>query len=146
MTLTRATASLRRPVPSAWPVTTGLRAAGFAPVAASPVSVVYCDRDSPLSSISSLVPLSGTAVGSATVSSSYFLIGSIVYVDLLGGLLGDLGDLERDRLLGLVGVVGAGVDLELTEHLPAQRVLRQHAAHGLGNRPLGVRRHQIAVR
>src|SRR5215472_7826859 len=150
MTLTRATASLRRPVPRAWPVTTGLRAAGLAAAAASPVSVVYCDGYSPLSSNSSSAPSSGTAVGSATASSSYFLIGSVLLTGtrccLLGlGPLGDLGDLERNRLLGLMGVVRTGVDLELAQHLPAQGVLWQHAAHGLGDRSLRVPCHEVAV-
>src|SRR5215472_9429903 len=142
MTLTRATASLRRPVPRAWPVTTGLRAAGLAAAAASPVSVVYCDRYSPFSSNSSSAPSSGTAVGSATVSSSYFLIGSV----LLGlGPLGDLRDLEGNGLLGLMRVLWTGVDLQLAQHLPAQGVLRQHAAHGLGDRPLRVGCHEVTV-
>ena len=46
---TRAMASLRRPVPIAWPVTTGLRVTWRAgpPAVASPVSVVYSDTCSP---------------------------------------------------------------------------------------------------
>ncbi len=37
--------------------------------------------------------------------------------------------LERLRLLGGVGVRRAGVDLELLQHLPTERALRQHALH-----------------
>src|SRR6516225_9437968 len=40
-----------------------------------------------------------------------------------------LRQLERLRLLGGVRVVGAGVDLELAQHLAAEGVLGQHAAH-----------------
>src|SRR5580692_8538408 len=37
---------------------------------------------------------------------------------------------ERLGLLGGVGMVGPGVDLQLGEHLAAEGVLGQHAAHG----------------
>src|SRR4029077_5116381 len=42
-------------------------------------------------------------------------------------LLGDLLDLERLRLLGLVRVMRAGVDLQLLQLLTTQRVLGQHS-------------------
>src|SRR3546814_10405185 len=43
----------------------------------------------------------------------------------------DLRDLERGGLLGRVRVLGAGVDLELLQHLAAQAVLGEHAPDGL---------------
>src|SRR4051794_9617270 len=46
-------------------------------------------------------------------------------------LLGDLLDLVRSGLLGLVRVVGTRVDLQLLEDLAAELVLRQHSPHGL---------------
>src|SRR5713226_5311388 len=106
---TRAIASLRRPVASALPVTTGLRAAWRASASAV-VSVVYSDTCSaavsavstPASSTSTCVP-----VDSATVS---FLV-------LPPRLL-------IDALHRLMGMVRARVYLQLAQHAPAQRVLR----------------------
>src|SRR4051794_39078170 len=47
----------------------------------------------------------------------------------------DGGEVKRLRALGGVRMLGTRVHLELAEHLPAQRALRQHAldgpAHGL---------------
>jgi hypothetical protein len=40
-----------------------------------------------------------------------------------------LGQFERLGLLGRVRVIGTGVDLQLAEHLAAQGVLGEHAAH-----------------
>src|ERR1017187_6735800 len=54
------------------------------------------------------------------------------------GLLGDLDDLERHRLLCLVRMLRPGVHLELAQHLPAQRVLREHSLDGLLDHPLRV--------
>src|SRR4051812_50164153 len=63
-----------------------------------------------------------------------------------GGLLGDLLDLERSGLLGLVRVVGPRVDLQLLQDLPAQLVLREHAPHGLLDRLAGVLLEHLADR
>src|SRR5215475_15916172 len=116
---TRAMASLRRPVLMALPVTTGLRAAGFG--WASPVCVVYSDTCSSASPVSATAPASSVSVDSATLSSSYFPLDC--YCSALAsalpsraGLL-DLLDLEGHRLLCLVGVLWAGVHLELAQHL-----------------------------
>src|SRR6266571_1333635 len=132
---TRAIASLRRPVPSALPVTTGLRAGCRSPASAA-VSVVYSDTNSPASSaVSTLAPSASSCVpvDSATVPSSYFLMGSDQGARLAavprrgaagpagsaaacaGGrrLLVDLLDLERGGELRLVRVVRPGVHLEL---------------------------------
>src|ERR1700733_12390489 len=154
---TRAMASLRRPVPSALPVTTGRRVAARS-ARESLVEVVYSDTDSPaglvpavgsIPAVGSVPAAAGASVGSATLSSSCFLISSCCFARcLLGGgpadLL-DLRDLEWDRLLRLVRVLRAGVDLELAQHLPAQRVLREHAPDGLLDRTLGALGHQLAV-
>jgi hypothetical protein len=48
------------------------------------------------------------------------------------------GKIEDLRLLGGVRMLGPGVDLELAEHLPAQRILREHAAHRALEHALGV--------
>ena len=57
--------------------------------------------------------------------------------DLLGGAPGG-GDLERRGLLRRVRVVGAGVHLQLGEHLAAEAVLREHAADGTAHGFLGL--------
>src|SRR5580700_8393723 len=75
-------------------------------------------------------------VGSATV----FLV--LPYL----GLLLDLRDLVRLRLLRLVRVIGPCVDLELAQRLAAERVLGQHPPDGLLHRPLRVAGHQARVR
>src|SRR5262249_1093926 len=48
------------------------------------------------------------------------------------------GNLQGPRLLRLVGVAGAAVNLELANLLAAQLRLREHAAHGLFDEPLGI--------
>src|SRR5262249_29627986 len=147
---TRAMASLRRPVPIARPVTTG-RAAARRPASAD-VSVVYSDgaASAPSSGCrSSSSPVACVLVGSATVPSSRLVIGScqatsVVPAALLGarrrgpGRLCDLGDGEWGRLLCLVRVVRARVHLELAQHVPAQRVLGQHALDRVLDQPLRV--------
>src|SRR5215469_6891226 len=141
---TRAMASLRRPVPSALPVTTGLRTAAFG-WAVSPVAVVYSDRCS--SGASASGPASSVSVDSATFSSSYFPLESCLALTLPGaGLLLDLRDLERHRLLGLVRVLWARVHLELAQHLPAEGVLGEHALDRLLHGTLGALGHQFGVR
>src|SRR5882724_8937632 len=62
-----------------------------------------------------------------------------------GRLLRNLPDLVRLRLLGLVRVIRARVDLELAQRLTAKRVLRQHAPDGLLHRALRVLGHEVAV-
>src|SRR5215218_2239066 len=55
-------------------------------------------------------------------------------------LLRDLGDLERDGLLGGVRVLRTRVHLQLPQHLPAEAVLGEHALDGQLDgalRPLG---------
>src|SRR6266568_4577231 len=61
-------------------------------------------------------------------------------------LLLDLRDLVRLRPLRLVRVVRARVHLELAQRLAAERVLGQHAPHGLLHGALGVAGHQAGVR
>src|SRR6266568_3097492 len=61
-------------------------------------------------------------------------------------LLGNLRDLEGDRLLRLMRVLGSRVDLELAQHLPAESVLGEHALYRLGDGTLGTGRHQVGVR
>src|SRR6266567_2880742 len=61
------------------------------------------------------------------------------------GLLRDLPDLERGRLLRLVRMVGPRINLELAQHLPAQRVLREHAPDRLLDGPFRVPGQQVAV-
>ena len=46
----------------------------------------------------------------------------------------DLAEFQGLRLLGLVTVVGVGVDAELARHLPAEPVVREHALDGLLDR------------
>src|SRR5690349_17134158 len=137
---TRAIASLRRPVPSALPVTTGRRAAGR-PSASGDVSVVYSETCASASSPGFASTSSAiVCVDSATVLSSCFLIGSHQRATLgrlatatspgAGGwprLLRDLLDREWDRLLRLMRMIRARVYLEFAEHAPAQRILGQHA-------------------
>ena len=48
-----------------------------------------------------------------------------------------------DRLLRLVRMRRAAVDLQLAQHLPAERALRQHAAHRELHDLLGVAREQV---
>src|SRR5262245_29372290 len=55
------------------------------------------------------------------------------------------GKIEDLRLLCGVRMLGPGVDLELAEHLPAERVLREHAAHGALEHALGVRTREHLV-
>src|SRR5580693_4878033 len=47
------------------------------------------------------------------------------------------GQLERLGALGCVGMVGAGVDVELAQHGPAEGVLGQHAADGAPDHLVG---------
>src|SRR5215470_9277926 len=59
------------------------------------------------------------------------------------------GSAKREHLRPLrrVGMLGAGVDLELPEHLPAERVLREHPADRVPHDAIGVRtREQLARR
>src|SRR3954451_7123139 len=74
-------------------------------------------------------------VGSAT----------LLFLTLPGALLRNLPDLVRLRLLGLVRVIRARVDLELAQRLTAERVLRQHALDGLLHHARGVLGHQVAI-
>src|SRR4051812_48684899 len=60
-------------------------------------------------------------------------------------LLGDLRDLERLGLLGVVRVLGAGVDLELRDQLITQTVLGKHAADRLLDRLAGILVEQVTV-
>ena len=60
-----------------------------------------------------------------------------------GTLASDKGELLR--LLCGVRMLGARVHLELAEHLPAQAVLRQHAADGVRHHAVGMRRGQQLV-
>ena len=53
---------------------------------------------------------------------------------------------QRLRLLRLVRVLGARVDLQLAELLHAQAVARQHALHGAADDFLGPAREQVAER
>src|SRR5450432_1427387 len=46
------------------------------------------------------------------------------------------GQFGGDWLLTLMGMFGAGVDFQLSEHLVGQLVLRQHPPHGLGQNSL----------
>src|SRR5580704_3451273 len=112
---TLAMASLRRPVPAALPVTTGRRATAR-PGASCAVSVVYSDgtsapNSSSVMSANSASPSTLVVVGSATVWTSYFLC---------FGLLLDLRDLVRLRLLSLVRVIRSRVHLELAQRLAAE--------------------------
>ena len=43
------------------------------------------------------------------------------------------GDFQALRLLGLVRVLGTGVDLEAGGHAPTEGAAGQHADHGLAN-------------
>src|SRR5438034_46211 len=52
--------------------------------------------------------------------------------------------LERLRRLGGVGMSGAGVDLELAQHLAPERALGQHASDGLPDRFFGLGRQEVA--
>src|SRR5215472_6046133 len=139
-------ASLRRPVPRAVPVTTGLRTAALG-CGLSPVDVVYSDTCSSAASASA----SSVSVDSATLPSSYFPLG-LCLVGRSLALAGDcrllvyLSDLERCRPLRLMGVLGTRVHLELAQHLPAERVLRQHAPDGLLDGLLRAPRHELGVR
>src|SRR3954468_3479735 len=58
--------------------------------------------------------------------------------------LGHLLDLEGLGLLRSVGVLGACVDLELGEHLPAEAVVRQHPLDGALDDAVGVRAQLVA--
>src|SRR5690242_18239426 len=51
---------------------------------------------------------------------------------------------ERLRPLGLMGMVGAGVDLQLAELLHAKAGSRQHALHGAADDLLGPSVEQLA--
>src|SRR5579885_1055035 len=46
-------------------------------------------------------------------------------------------DFDRLRPLRHVGMLGAAVDLQLSEQLPAQAILRKHPFHRRFNKPLG---------
>src|SRR5437588_899967 len=55
------------------------------------------------------------------------------------------GEVENLGRLGDVGVLGPGVDLELAQHLAAERALGQHAAHGFAHRLLGLGGQNVGV-
>src|SRR5687768_13069806 len=55
------------------------------------------------------------------------------------------GQIQRLRALGAVGMGGAGVDLQLREHLRAEPVLREHALDRLADGLLGLLRQQVGV-
>src|SRR4051812_20839085 len=94
-----------------------------------------CSLTSKVSSAS--VPSAVAAAPVVSVTKCSSLCGS-VYRRAGGSsreLLGDLGDLERLGLLGLVRVLRSGVHLELAQHLTAEPVLREHPPHGLLDGP-----------
>ena len=78
----------------------------------------------------------GHGVGAVLRTVSVSVIGvcvgdrSLCSVVSAGQPAAGFGQFEGLRLLRGVGVLGAGVDLELAQHLAAEGVLRQHAAHG----------------
>src|SRR6185437_1615869 len=55
-------------------------------------------------------------------------------------------NLERLGLLGLVRMLAAGKHMQLAEHAPSERVLRQHPLDGELDRPLGVLGQQLLQR
>src|SRR6188768_359458 len=83
------------------------------------------------------MPLSSAVkVSSTSAPSVISVLSEVTDVPLLAvskgrGLLGDLGDLEGDGLLGLVRMRGTRVDLELLDDLSTQLVLGEHAPDGL---------------
>src|SRR6185437_1514018 len=131
--------------------------------ASGAVSVVYSETFASASSSGAAPAPSSSSwvlVGSATVPSSRSVIGSsqaslsllpVCPAALLGGRglcpgrLCDLGDGKGDRLLRLVRVVRPGVHLQLAQHVPAQRVLGQHALDGVLHQPLGALGEQLAI-
>src|SRR3954452_18275328 len=99
-----------------------------------------CSLASKVSSTS--VAPSVPVVSVTGVLAASFLVWSTGWV---GELLGDLLDLERRGLLGLVRVLGAGVHLELAEDLAAEAVLGEHPPHRLLDGPARVLLEQLAV-
>ena len=98
------------------------------------VSAVYDDGPSASgrsASTSASRSASGRSVSVASVVTSDVLLVGVPCCGFGVRLLRDLGDLERHRLLRLVRVLGAGVDLELRELLTAELVVGQHALDGL---------------
>src|ERR1700690_222520 len=57
--------------------------------------------------------------------------------------LAAFGQRTHDRLLGLVRMGRAPVDLQLAQHLTTQRALREHAPHGELDDLFGVAREQV---
>src|SRR5690348_12359209 len=134
MMRTRATASLRRPVAAAGPEGTARGRVTVSDSVEKPAAAPGCSTGS------------GVAVGGVPRSSALWMVSGAVSVPVRGwsltcvlrlagvgpALLRDLVDLVGHRLLRLVRVVRAGVDLQLGQRLAAERVVRQHAA----DRPL----------
>src|SRR5512144_2635484 len=87
--------------------------------------------------------VSSTASGVVSATDVPHLTTAVSYADWL---LGDLRDLERLGLLGLVRVLRAGVHLQLLEHLAAETVLREHPPHGLLDRAARVLLEELAER
>src|SRR4051812_26960967 len=103
-----------------------------------------CSLTSKVSSAS--VPSAVAAAPVVSVTKCSSLCGS-VYRRAGGSsreLLGDLGDLERLGLLGLVRVLRSGVHLELAQHLTAEPVLREHPPPDLLDGPPWVLLQQLA--
>ncbi len=53
-------------------------------------------------------------------------------------------DVADGRILRTVRVLGSGVDLQLLDHLTAERALGQHAAHGTTDGFVGTTREQVS--
>src|SRR5512135_772333 len=95
------------------------------------------------------MPASGSANSSTTSTASGSTPGLSTTLLLTPvwslALLRDLADLVGLRLLRLVRVLRPGVDLELAQHLPAERGVRQHALDRLLDHPLRSGVEQVPV-